>query len=90
MSENIISVRIEESRTGLFTATSDALPGVYVAHRDLQKIVDDLPEVITRWFKLHRKQDVTVFKGPLLRRDHSFAVSAIPVPAEIAAQAIGR
>jgi len=90
MAENIISVRIEESQTGLFTATSEALPGVYVAHRDLQKILDDMPEVITRWFKNHRQQDVMVFRGPVQRRDHSLAMGAITVPAEIAAIALGR
>ena len=73
----IIAVRIHQSTTGLYTATSDALEGVYVAHRDLQRIVQDLPNVIRQWFKSRRGEDVTVFAGPVERLDGSLAMPAI-------------
>lgn len=89
-SYGIIAIQIEQSETGLFTATSGALEGVYVAHRDFRKIVEDLPLVVQRWFKVHRNQDVTVFTAPLNKAGEGTAIAAIPVPAEIAAQALAR
>jgi hypothetical protein len=91
MAENgIIAVQIRRSRTGLFTATSETLEGVYVAHRDLTKIVADLPNIIRHWFKTHRKEDVVVFTAPAEQSDDMTSVLAKTVPAEIAAQAIAR
>lgn len=85
-----IAVRIAQSSSGLFTATSNDLPGVFVAHRDIDKIADDMPAIIQRWFKHHRGLDVTVLSGPLQKFDDSFGMLANCVPAEIAAQALGR
>jgi hypothetical protein len=87
---DIISIIIRQSETGLYTATSDALEGVFIAHRDLAKIVEDVPNVVQRWFKLHRNEDVTVFQGPLQHLDGLLAVPTIPVLAEIAAKAMAR
>jgi hypothetical protein len=84
---DIITIKLSKSATGLFSATSEALDGVYMAHRDLTKIVADLPEVVKRWFKVHKNEDVTVFVSPL---DGETTIGAIPVPAQIAAQALAR
>jgi hypothetical protein len=79
---------VRQSETGLYTATSDALEGVFVAHRDLQAIVDDMPGIIRQWFKTRRNEDVTVFNGPITPLDGGVSIPAIPVLAEIAAKQI--
>jgi 2-keto-3-deoxy-galactonokinase len=86
----IITIDVERSATGLFTATSADLDGVFVAHRDLQAIVRDIPNIVQRWFKKRRNQDVTVFNGPITARDGGVRIPTIPVPAEIAAKAVSR
>lgn len=87
---DIITVDVARSDTGLFTATSADLEGVFVAHRDLQAIVRDMPNIVQRWFKKRRNQDVTVFNGPITPLDGGVRIPAIPVPAEIAAKALAR
>jgi len=42
------------------------------------------------WFKRHKGIDIEVFMGPPHRSDGTHTISAIPVPAEIAAQALQR
>jgi len=86
----IIAIKVERSATGLFTATSDDLEGVYVAHRDLDKIIEDMPAIVEQWFKVRRKEDMTVFRGPVTPWDGGVKIPAIPVPAQIAAKAIAR
>jgi hypothetical protein len=87
----IITVEVTRSRTGLYTATSDALDGVYMAHTDPDKIVADLPAVVRRWFKNNKNIDVDVFtSGPVAGRDDGFFIPTIPVPAEVAAQSLRR
>ena len=92
MPENfeIISIAVRQSESGLLTATSDVLDGIYVVHRDISKIVEDLPRVIQRWFKIHRKIDVKVFTSSIEKLDDSFTIPTISVPVEIAAQALAR
>lgn len=86
----IIAVEVRRSATGLFTATSEALAGVYIAHREIAAIIADMPKIIEHWFKIHRKQDIVVFTGPLVRSDDTTSIQVIPVPAEIAAQSATR
>lgn len=64
-SHGIIAVEVRQSASGLFTATSDALEGVYVAHRDLNQIIQDMPNIIEHWFQVHRSQEVVVFTAGL-------------------------
>ncbi len=86
----IISIAVRRSETGLLTATSDELDGIYVAHRDINKIVEDMPRIIQRWFKIHRQIDVRVFVSSVEKLDDSFTIPTISVPVEIAAQALAR
>lgn len=81
----IIPIAVSRSDSGLLTATSDELDGIYVAHRDIKKIVEDMPRVIQRWFKIHRKMDVRVFVSSVEKLDDSFTIPTISVPVEIAA-----
>jgi hypothetical protein len=89
----IITVNVRRSQSGLFTATSDALDGVYMAHRNPEAIVADLPAVVTRWFKANKGVDVKVFMPAhdAVQDDSTgFSIPTIPVPVEVAAQSLGR
>ncbi|KRR21399.1 hypothetical protein CQ14_07055 [Bradyrhizobium lablabi] len=86
----IITVEVRRSNSGLYTATSDALDGVYMAHTDREAIVADLPAVVSRWFKSNHNIDVDVFMRPPVPNNGGFYIPTIPVPAEIAARSLGR
>jgi hypothetical protein len=86
----IVVFDVTEDAEGLFTATSPQLPGVCVVHRDLDRIIEDMPDIMRLWFRRNRGMEITVYKGPSKRRDRTLKISAIPVPAEIAAQALAR
>lgn len=85
----IITVAIRRSASGLYAATSESLEGLYVAHRDAQTIIDDLPTIVKHWFEKHKDIAVEVFTGPVSTNDGDYVFPAIPVPIrpEIAAQA---
>jgi hypothetical protein len=87
----IITVEVRRSGSGLYTATSDALDGVYMAHHDREAIVADLPAVVRRWFKNNHDADVEVFmRQPVPHDGDGFSIPTIPVPVEIAARSLGR
>lgn len=86
----IITVQVTRSASGLYTATSDALEGVYMAHHDSAAIVADLPAVVRRWFKNNQNIDVDVFVREPVRDDGHMFIPTISVPAEIAARSLGR
>lgn len=86
----IITVSVRQNASGLLIATSDALDGVYIAHREIGKIVEDMPRIVQRWFKVHKGVDVKVFVGSPEKLDGDFTFPFIPVPVEIAAQALAR
>jgi hypothetical protein len=86
----IITVVVRRSDTGLFTATSDALEGVYMAHSDCDAIVADLPAVVARWFKNNHGTDVEVFLKKPVQNDGEYFIPTISVPAEVAARSLGR
>jgi len=86
----IIEIEVRRSDSGLLTATSDVLDGIYVAHRDINKIVQDMPRIIQRWFKIHQNIDVKVFVSSVEKLDDNFMIPTISVPVEIAAQSLAR
>lgn len=86
----IVVLEVTQDRDGLYTATSPQLKGVFVAHRELDKIVDDVPNIVRLWFKRHKDMDIEIFKGPTHHSDGTQMISMVPVPAEIAAKALAR
>jgi hypothetical protein len=86
----IVVLEVTRDGDGLYTATSPQLTGVFVAHRDLNKIIDDVPNIMRLWFKRHKDVDIEVFKGPTHHSDGTQMISMVPVPAEIAARALAR
>jgi hypothetical protein len=86
----IIVFKVRRESDGLFTATSPQLSGVFVAHRDLDRIIEDMPNIVRLWFKRHKNAIVEVFQGPSQHYDDSSSYSSMTVPAEIAAQALAQ
>lgn len=87
---NFIRINVRRHADGLFMATSPDLAGVYVAHRDLTRILDDMPEIIKLWYRKTEKREVEVFQQPIKQMDDDFSIQAISVPAEVAAAALRR
>lgn len=77
-----ISVVLRRSHSGLFAATSDDLPGVYMAHCDRAAIIADLPAVVSRWFKNNTGTDIDVSMREPVRNDGSSIICTISVTAE--------
>ncbi|MBR0874476.1 hypothetical protein JQ633_29255 [Bradyrhizobium tropiciagri] len=86
----IVVLQVIEDNDGLYTATSRQLAGVCVSHRDLNKILSDVPNIMRLWFKRNKGMDIEVFQGPVTQHDHTRTIPMIPVPAEIAARALAR
>lgn len=85
MNQTWIKVEIRRDDDGLFMATSPTLTGVFVAHRDSDKIVEDMPNIIRLWFKRNRNEVVEVFQGPAKQAGDTIIVQALPIRPEIAA-----
>lgn len=78
----VIVFKVHRDTDGLFTAISPQMSGVFVAHRDLDKIVEDMPNIIRLWFKRNRNVDIQVFHGPVEQQDDDVtAYSAMYGPA---------
>jgi hypothetical protein len=92
MSSNceIVVFQLRREADGLYTATSPSLAGVCVVHRDKEKILEDMPNIVRLWYKRNRNQDVAVFTGPEREDDDILSILASTIPAEIAAQHLGR
>ena len=86
----IVVFEVRQDADGLYTATSPQLAGVCVVHRDLDRIVEDMPNITSSWFQRNRGMDIRVYTGPTETSDEMTKFPVIPVPAEIAAQALAR
>ena len=84
----VIVFKVHREPDGLYTATSPQLAGVFVAHRNLEKIVDDMPNIIQLWFKRHKNIAVEVLRGRSSTIDDTTAYLVGTVPAEVAAKAL--
>jgi hypothetical protein len=86
----VIVFRVHRETDGLYTATSPQLTGVFVSHRNLDSIVEDMPNIIRRWFRRHRNIEVEVLMGRTTQADDTTSYLIGTVPAEIADQALRR
>jgi hypothetical protein len=86
----VIVFKVRREADGLYTATSAQLSGVFVSHRVLEKIVEDMPKIVQLWFKRHKNMAVEVLKGPVSHDENTTSYLVGTVPAEIAAQALAR
>jgi hypothetical protein len=86
----VIVFRVHRESDGLYTATSPQLAGVFVSHRNMDSIVEDMPNIIRLWFRRHRNMDVEVLMGRTTQADDSTSYFIGTVPAEIADQALRR
>jgi hypothetical protein len=74
----------------LYTATSPQLAGVCVVHRDRDRIIEDMPNIVRLWYRRNRGLEVEPFSGTLRDIDGMSAVPMFTLPAAIAAQALAR
>jgi hypothetical protein len=86
----VIVFRVRREPEGLYTATSPQLAGVFVSHRDLDRIVEDMPNIIQLWFRRHKNIDVDVLMGRTSQDDDTTSYLVGTVPAEIADRALRR
>jgi hypothetical protein len=85
----VIVFRVHREADGLFTATSPQLDGVFVSHRNLVRIIEDLPNITKLWFKRHKNAAVEILTGTRISQDDDTASVLVGiVPAEIAARAL--
>jgi hypothetical protein len=75
---------------GVYTATSPQLTGVCVVHRDKNRIIEDMPNIVRLWYKRNRRMDVEAFLGPSREFDESSAFPMLTLPAELAARELAR
>ncbi len=87
---DIVVFEVRRDADGLYMATSPQLTGVSVVHRDEDRIIADMPNIVQLWYRRHRGIEVEVFWGKRHDTDHLSEFPVIPVPAEIAAQAMAR
>jgi len=63
----MIVFKVHRENDGLYTATSRQLSGVFVSHRELERIVEDIPKIVQLWFKRHRNTAVEFIDRQKLR-----------------------
>ena len=83
----IVHVKIDEGRAGLLYATSPELPGLLVAERSRDALLEEIPLVIEALF---REQGKTVRVIEAMRAPGSDTLAPAPwvaIPAHIAASA---
>jgi hypothetical protein len=86
----IVVFKVRRDADGLFTATSPDLAGLCVVHSDIERIIEDMPNIVRLWYKRHRGIDIEPFFGPRKDFDDTTSFPVFPMPAEIAAQALAR
>ena len=69
----IINVDIGRNADGWYVATSDDMPGLYVAHPDVQTVIDDIPATIEALHLADHGARVRAIKGA-----YKSAVSGLP------------
>jgi hypothetical protein len=85
---DIVVFNVRRDADGLFTATSPHLAGVCVVHRDRDRIIEDMPNIVRLWYRKNRGVEVEPFWGTSRDFDGTSAFPMFTVPAEIAARAL--
>ena len=76
----IIRIKIEEGRTGLFFATSPDLQGLLVAERTIDELDEAIPEAIAELYAAACGVKVVVTKA----KDDSEFIPWVAIPAHVA------
>ncbi len=80
-----LSFRVEiEERDGWFTATSQDLPGLCLAHTDLESILNGLPWAIGVLLSKSHGRDYHVVRSPYAGDPDSDRAPWVAIPPEIA------
>jgi hypothetical protein len=86
----IVWIQLRRDGDGLYTATSPDLQGVCVVHRDKAAIIEDMPNIVKLWYRRHRGIEVEPFWGATRDIDGASDIPFLTIPAQIAAQQLGR
>ena len=86
----VVVFKLRRDADGLFTATSPDLEGVCVVHRDRDRIIEDMPNIVRLWYRSNRGIEVEPFWGASRDKDDTASIPMLTVPAEVAAQALAR
>ncbi len=86
----VVVIKIRHDEKGLYTATSPDLAGVCIVHRDKDRIIEDIPNIVRLWYRRNRGIEVESFWGATRDLDGTSAIPMFTVRAEIAAQALCR
>jgi len=66
------------------------MAGVCVVHRDRDRIVEDMPNIVRLWYRRNRGIEVEVFSGAPRQEDDTYSIPAMAMPSAVAAQQLGR
>lgn len=80
MPAEIINVVIGRNRDGWYVARCEELPGLFVAHPEVDSVVADIPDVIKALYKADFGQEVRVIPGSY-RSGHHAGLPWITIPA---------
>ena len=80
----IINVVIGRNRDGWYVARSEELPGLYLAHEDIEAIVSDVPAAIAALYQADFGQEVKVIAGAYRGGAAAAGMPWITLPAHIA------
>ena len=87
MPAEIINVVVSRNRDGWFVARSEELPGLFVAHPEIDAVMADIPNVIQALYKADFDQDVEVIAGSF-RAGEPAGLPWVTIPAHIASGAL--
>lgn len=59
----VVVFKVRRDADGLYTATSPDLAGVCVVHRDKDRIIEDMPNIVRLWYRRNRGIEVEPFCG---------------------------
>ncbi len=57
----VVVIKLKREVDGLYTATSAELAGVCVIHRDKDRIIQDIPNIVRLWYRRNRGIEVEPF-----------------------------
>lgn len=80
----IINVVIGRNRDGWYVARSDALPGLFIAHEEIDAVVADVPAAIAALYQADYGMEVKVIAGAYRGEASLAGMPWITIPAHIA------
>ncbi len=84
----IINVVVGRNRDGWYVARSEELPGLYLAHEEIEAIISDVPAAIAALYLADYGQEVKVIAGAYRSGASAAGMPWITIPAHMAKDAL--